>query len=249
MTERTNERPEIGGRLLWGLIVLALGVLWMLDNLGAINAWEIVLWWPLVALFWGLMVTFGIGRKKARPVSGAIWCLVGLVGLLNMFGFLSATIFDLWPLVFVAFGAALIWQSMRPRTAHGESTEPRLDSFTVLGGAEHRVVAQDFREGDVTAILGGAVVDLRGARLAGPTARIHAFAALGGILIVVPKGWRVASQVGPVLGAFQDSTAPATDPGAPLVVVHGTAFMGGIEVMNDTKTASKLGIHVRRGVE
>jgi hypothetical protein len=39
--------------MLWGVIVLSLGVLWTLDNLGQIDASRVVRWWPAVALAWG----------------------------------------------------------------------------------------------------------------------------------------------------------------------------------------------------
>jgi hypothetical protein len=171
-------------------------------------------------------------------MAGAIWLLVGGISLLNTLGFSSASVFDLWPLFLIAIGASLVFRAWRGSGWTGGSDEggPRLTSFAFMAGAERKVVAQDFRSGDVTAVMGGATVDLRPAKLAENRAVVDVFAMWGGIELIVPVGWRVVGEVTAILGAFVDSTAPPTDPAAPTLVVRGLATMGGVEVKNDLRS-------------
>src|SRR5947209_4283289 len=99
-----NDRPVITTRLFFGLVVLALGVLWTLDNLGVLDASTIVRWWPLLALGWGMMRLTGAGCPR-RPAVGAFWMIVGGVALLRPLGLTHDTIADLWPVFLIAIGA------------------------------------------------------------------------------------------------------------------------------------------------
>ena len=58
------------GRLVFGLIVLTLGVMWTLDNLGIIDSAPILRWWPALLLAAGLARLTGIGARQS-VVSGA----------------------------------------------------------------------------------------------------------------------------------------------------------------------------------
>jgi hypothetical protein len=82
--------------------------------------------------------------------------------------------------------------------------------------------------------MGGVVIDLRSAKLAEDRASIDVFAMWGGIDLVVPEGWRVVSEVTPIMGGFEDNTAPPAETNAPTLVVRGLAIMGGVEVKHTT---------------
>src|SRR5438477_10346130 len=102
-----TERPLVSSRLIFGLVVLTLGVLWTLDNLGVLDASQVLQWWPLIPLAWGLMSLTGLGCSR-RPLQGAIWNVVGGVTLLQTLGLLHAMGFDLWTLILNAVGAFLV---------------------------------------------------------------------------------------------------------------------------------------------
>jgi hypothetical protein len=124
----------------------------------------------------------------------------------------------------------------RPDEARGEepptSTNSILSASAILGGAKRRNNSQDFRGGDVTAIMGGCEIDLRTAAITPPhEAVLEVFAMWGGIILKVPTDWTVISSVDPILGGFDDKTlTPRED--SKRLVVRGTVLMGGIEVRN-----------------
>jgi cell wall-active antibiotic response 4TMS protein YvqF len=230
-----NDRSVLTPRLIFGLVILTLGLLWTLDNLGLVNASEITRWWPLAAITWGVLRLQGIAGRR-NGVVGTFWLVVGSISLLHTLGYTSITIFVLWPLFLILLGASLVFRAWRGTSWVSSGAEPssRLNTFAFLAAAVRKVVAQDFRGGDVSAVLAGASVDLRSAQLADGRAVIDVFAMWGGIEILVPAGWRVVGEVTAVAGGFQDSTPPPADPNAPTLVVRGWVLMGGIDVKSES---------------
>ena len=70
-------------------------------------------------------------------------------------------------------------------------------------------------------------LDLRQAQTSPEGAVIDAFAMWGGIEIKVPEGWRVVSEVVPLLGGYEDNTRPPADPEA----VKGRLVVRGVVIM------------------
>lgn len=121
-------------------------------------------------------------------------------------------------------------------SAAGSPPDPGsyLNEFAFMGGGDRIVRTQDFRGGEVTAIMGGFAIDLRGAAIAGDSATIHVFALWGGVEFKVPEDWNVAMAGVPILGGFTNSARSFRqgDAAAKTLIVKGTAVMGGVEVKN-----------------
>ena len=109
-----------------------------------------------------------------------------------------------------------------------------LSEFALMGGGERIVRAQDFAGGEVTAIMGGFDIDLRGAGMTADSATIDVFTLFGGVELKVPPEWNVVVKGTPILGMLSSVARPAPDaPGLrKTLVVRGTAIMGGVEVKN-----------------
>lgn len=245
----SHPRGGLGGRLVMGLLLLTLGLLWTLDNLRVIEAGNAIRWWPVLLVFLGLCRVTGILGPQ-RPISGAFWFVLGGLLLLRPFGILSFDLGDLWPLALIFVGALFIYRSWVVRSFESKSADgrPVLDAFAILGGVERKVVSQEFRGGNASAVLGGTVVDLRSCRPAEGRAVVEATAFLGGVEILVPEGWRVIGEVTPILGGFEDATVLPTDPNAPVLLVRGLAIMGGIDVKNArSRDRSCVRVSRRRG--
>ena len=236
-----NERPLVTGRLLWGLVVLTLGVLWTLDNLGQLDASQVVRWWPAVALAWGLMLLTGTAGRK-RTGAGWFWTILGGLAILRPLGIAALDLFDFWPVVLILVGASLVYRSWTGRSWVDSGTEagPRLRASAFLGGSDRKVITQEFASGEVNAVIAGMTVDFRGSRLAAGRGVVDVFAMWGGVDLIVPEGWRIESDVTPILGAFQDRTAPPGDAAAPTLLVRGSVVMGGIEVRNNERSTVRV---------
>ena len=109
--------------------------------------------------------------------------------------------------------------------------------YAVLSGSRRVSSAPAFKGGDITAIMGGAQLDLRLATIpAGEEAVLDLTVVMGGVEIFVPSHWEVATPLMPVMGGVHDDRLPPlqTDPSsrqAPSrLVLRGFAFMGGVNI-------------------
>jgi hypothetical protein len=100
-----------------------------------------------------------------------------------------------------------------------------------LAGFDRKCTSQQFKGGDLTAIMGGGKVDFREADFQEGAPVIDVSVIMGGLEIIVPETWTVDSQVTPVLGGYEDKTRAPKDAGKRLVI-RGSAVLGGVEVKN-----------------
>jgi predicted membrane protein len=232
MDQDERYRTRNASRLFLGLVIITLGLIALLDNLGLIHVQSAWRFWPL------FLVAIGLARLL-RPAgcpgrtTGFVLLSLGLWFLATNLGVMPYRVRDFWPVIVVLVGARLVWGGFRQRAQDlppSEST-PRLSAFALLGGTEHKSNAPDFRGGDVTALLGGVKIDLRQAGMKSGEAVIDIFAFWGGVEIIVPRDWTVVVQGTPILGAYEDKT-DQTHAGGPRLVIRGVVLMAGCEIKN-----------------
>ncbi len=235
MSEGTRVRMSIP-RLIVGLGVVALGVAWTLDNFHiriAHDAWRIVWrYWPLALVAIGI-ANIAQAKTWAGYAGGLIWLVVGGWLLGQRLGIIDVDIWVMWPLVLVAFGGWILLNGIRPPgTASGGSSASNntIGAVAVMSGVKRRSSSRDFRGGDLIAVMGGAVLDLRDAAMASGEAQVEVFAMWGGIEIFVPQGWAVEAKVFPFMGGVDDRTTHPAAENPPRLVVRGLVIMGGVEI-------------------
>jgi predicted membrane protein len=220
-------------RLIFGLLVIGLGVLFMLDNLGVVDSGEVLRWWPTALIAYGVTRLFGYGSRTNLTtallfITGGSWMLLHNLGILR-FG-----IGALWPLMLVLVGFAMV-SGARRRAAGGPATPEasgELNAFAFWSGSERRIVSQEFRGGDVTAIMGGHEIDLRQARSPDGTAVIDLLVWMGGVNITVPEDCRVVLDATAIMGGVQDQTRSTGVEKRQTLILRGLILMGGVEIKN-----------------
>jgi predicted membrane protein len=226
------------GGLIPGAIILAVGIIFLLDSLGYVRARHFLQFWPMILIFVGVSK---IARRDSR-IWGALVLLFGIFLQLSELGIGHFSWGQFWPLLLIAGGALAMWSAIQARrlmpTASSDTTDPRdtLDESAIFGGIEKRLNSREFRGGRLQAIFGGIELDLRDADMLGNEAVIHANAIFGGIEMRVPETWFVATRGQGVFGGFSDSTrfSPPADPEKPkkTLIVLGTSLFGGVEIRN-----------------
>lgn len=220
-------------QLLVGLIVIAVGVLFTLDNLGITDAEQYLRYWPAGLIAIGLLKLAQSRDGMGGAFGGFIFALSGTWLLLEQTEVVRLSFWDLWPVLLVMFGGYLVWQGYSGRhlrAASGDSNSV-VSGLAVLGGVARGNNSRAFRGGNLTAVMGGCELDLRQAAIHGEAA-LDVFAMWGGIEIRVPEDWTVVGRVTPLLGGFDDKTRPPQGASAHRLVIRGFAIMGGIEVKN-----------------
>jgi hypothetical protein len=221
------------GRVLIGLALIGLGVVFLLDRAGTVDAGDVIGdWWPVI------IVALGLVQLAERPpslVGPAIVVGAGALLLLFTTDVLQESAWNfVWPVVLIAIGVLII-------ARRGSGSLPRDDGDDVVrasgifGGPEVSSSSQRFRGASLTAVFGGVTLDLRRARPAPEGATVSATAAFGGIDILVPRGWRVTTAGTPIFGGIEDKTdrggeLPAD---APIVHVDAMALFGGVDIKHE----------------
>jgi len=125
---RANEEYRQASRFIGGILLLSLGALFALQNMGVVRAGSLGDYWPL------LLVWMGLSRLvSARPgrsiVPGVVLLLLGVFFQLDRLDLIRARERDLWPVLLVVGGAALIAESLAvkriPRDAFSASGASR----------------------------------------------------------------------------------------------------------------------------
>ena len=216
--------------LVFGLLIILVGVLFTLDNLGVFDADRAFNYWPTAIILLGAVKLWQRRAAHGSGLTGGLLILVGIWLQLEVLDYVDQSIVTFWPVLLVLVGGALVWQGLRARpAAGGASGGSTITAMAVLAGVERGSNATAFRGGELTAFMGGCEIDLRQAAIHGE-AVIDVFAMWGGIAITVPDDWRVIGRVTPLMGGFEDKTRPPRGATAHTLVIRGFVLMGGVEV-------------------
>lgn len=222
------------GRSFFALVLIGLGVLFLLDQTGQIDAGDIIgNWWPVLIIAFGVMMLL----NNPRGYLGALIIIaIGAALLVDELKLLSFSVWDLWPLILIGIGV-LILLGRSPGIFQDTRTiesGDAVNSFVAFGGKNIVNESKQFSGGSITALFGGSTLDLRHAQLAGGRAKLSTTAAFGAVEVIVPQDWRVDLHGVPLFGGMSNkaysSNSQPTD--APTLTISGTAAFGGIEVKN-----------------
>lgn len=213
--------------MITGLLIIAVGVAFLLSNLNLFSVQDMVNdWWPLVIIIAGVIIFL-------NDVKNYLWSLLiiafGVVVQLNHLDILAISPWQLfWPVVIIVIGLSVLLNRASPSSK--VSKADREDVTAILSGSEVKVRSDDFRGSKITALLGGAMIDLRDATIE-KEATLDVFSFWGGIEIRVPKNVIVKNETSVILGGVEDSTRlekPAK--GAPVLHIIGDVIMAGVEI-------------------
>jgi predicted membrane protein len=201
--------------------------------MGVLHIGQLWRFWPLFAIVGGLVNLTVPGRR----MWGVILIVFGALLQASVLGVFHFDWSDMWPIVLITAGAAIIWNTLNTRSG-GDTSDPRttLNETAVFGGIERRVSSQDFRGGQMNAIFGGIELDLREAQMQVDEAELTVNTTFGGISIRVPQTWMVVSRGQGIFGGFNNDThlVNGNDPTAKrkTLIIRGTAVLGGVEIKN-----------------
>ena len=111
------ERPPVlSAKLILGLVVLAVGLILLLDSLRWYDAWHLLAWWPVALAAFGLARLVEDGPLSLR---GHVWLGFAVAGFISQFG--PWGLLERWWPVFLVWGGIIVTlraifpQPKRPR--------------------------------------------------------------------------------------------------------------------------------------
>lgn len=235
---------HFGGRFLIAFGLIALGVLFLLSQLGVGGqSWSIGTWWPMLLI---VVAAGNLVSSGGRSLGALILLVVGLALQLDNLDLFKVDVWALaWPILIVAIGIRMLaeprWRQPQAAGALSSTTRTvvtgeRASVVAILAGRNERILSKAWVGGEVTAIMGAAELHLAGALPVEEGAHLRATAVLGGIEIFVPRHWEVAVHGTPLLGGIDDERRPVVPEGdrpRPRLIIDATAVMGGVEIKDE----------------
>ena len=102
---------RVGSGVFFGGLVLALGVLFLANNLGVVTfGGGIFQWWPIVLIAIGVWLLISSGFR--RLVAPLVLIGIGAIFLLGNLG-LSIDLLNYWPVLLIIIGAVVLSRAIR----------------------------------------------------------------------------------------------------------------------------------------
>lgn len=235
-------------RSLFGLVIIAIGVWWLLHRMDILNIPPWVLSWPVILMVIGL---FQLVASEFKRKGGYITLGAGALFFVKQQQFLPAE-FDpyFWPVVLIGVGLAVFLGRNRPskferkmdeweehKASHPNAeldNSEVLDSTVIMGGTHKDIISKNFKGGEITCIMGGAELYFGKADLQ-QEAIIDATVLMGGIKIIVPNNWNVNINTTNILGGVDDKRLKQLE--SPVeknksLTITGSVIMGGIDLQS-----------------
>lgn len=223
-------------RILWGIVLVLLGIIWGLNATGVTNI-DIFFdgWWTLFIIVPSAISL--VNPKNNGKVSSVI-CLV--IGIFLLLGSLDVFDFDiLWeillPVIVVIIGLSLIFGNKAKTTLKEKIDNTDFSNVEVItatfGEQNINKAGEKFEKANLDAVFGSIKLDLRDADLKNET-YIKASAIFAGITILVPKDVEVKIKSTPIFGGVTNECLDEkTNKNAKKTIyVDGFALFGGIEI-------------------
>jgi predicted membrane protein len=181
-------QPKAYRQLYWGLVITAIGTLFLLNNLAYIRFWFDDLW-PILLILLGIeILRCGVFKHKFIRT-----CCVHDKGKHH-----SKT-----------------WKGI---SNSNNVDNDYVDISVILGGGEYKFTNKQLKGGSVSTIMGGCELDFRNADMEKEEMVLEVSSIMGGIEIRVPSHWQVVMQGTPVLGSVEDKTTKPENPTKKLII-------------------------------
>jgi len=208
------------GRFVIGTIVVILGIIALLNNLGItqVNVNYIVrTYWPLLLIFWSFSLFEDFYKERrgkdkeirtflpwGQLISGAVVLVIGIIYLgrnLELFQVDLSLFWKIfWPAIIILFGISLLRGRPSPQ---GEKVQ-----WAFMGGIDLGKTPFELKSGSYLAFLGGVDIDLSNANIPPGETLLDLTAVMGGIDVKVPEDLNI--------------------------ICEGTALLGGIEFLKES---------------
>ena len=242
------KRKRSNNAVFTGLIIVALGVIWLLRKMDVmIPGWLVS--WQMILIIIGIGI--GVGNKFRKPAS---WILIGIgtIFLINDIYYIPFEIREyFWPVLVIAIGLVILLKPKRHKalksgqdipegegyddaeTAGTFSRGDLLDSVSIFNGIKRNVLSKNFRGGETVSVFGGTEVNLLQADF-NKMVHLESTVIFGGLKLIVPKNWEVRTEVTSILGGVEDKRYSAVEvlPDEKILVLTGTVIFGGIDIVS-----------------
>ena len=248
MTARNSARRSgLGGRVLFGVLVIAVGVLFLVDKAGIAELDSLLDWWP------SLIILYGAWRLIANRFRSLFLPLLLIFGgvVLQLRELDTADVFStIWPAFLIALGVAIVIGGMRSRnrrqrggdSSHSASTIIDVDlgapadaddgTLHAVAGSQDRIVSGDYYDGSINVVMGNGTLDMRDATIVDKPATLEVSVVMGEVKVRVPTEWNVRIVNSSQIGDTKDTRRSQNNSDDPDLIIRGSVTMGSLQITN-----------------
>lgn len=221
--------PLVPRGLILGVAILLVGLVFVADSLGMLDAatgWAI---WPVAVILAGIAVRLQPGI--ASHEFGIVLLVAGLWLLFNEIGIWTYSFWRTWPLLLILLGA---W--IRYRSWHFEHLGDTGQVGDIVFLAQVTSDTGPVRGGEFAALAGDGLFDFGNATRGSDPLTVSVLVIAGRIRVAVPVDWNVDMRVLALPGRVTDTRSSGSAAAGRKVdlVVQGTATLGIVEIVTST---------------
>ena len=233
------------GRVVFGIIVIVIGAVFLLDNtVESVSIGAVSQWWPMLLVFFGVWRLVANGfRSLFLPL---LLIAIGVIFQLRQLDIIPAIDFGTyWPLIPIAVGIAILAGGFRRRRrrrsnpSSGSSAVIDIDATSVTEGdsinatlsTDNKTVSGDFQSGNINVVMGNGSLDLRSARIVSKPATLDVSVVMGEVKVRVPAEWDVQINNSSLMGETKDTRGSRSSDGDnPDLIISGSVTMGSLQI-------------------
>lgn len=117
-----NLSARLNARMVFGAIIMVVGILALLDNLDFIHLGSLWRFWPLIFVALGLNKLINAETVRQRG-EGIWWTFLGLWLFVSIDHLFGLSFRETWPLILIAWGVSMLYRSMAYQSRHHFSRE------------------------------------------------------------------------------------------------------------------------------
>lgn len=221
-----------GGSILTGSVFIFVGIIIVMRNLGHIDI-SMREWWPLILIAVGLLNISNHGNIFSFP--GWFLILLGVIFLLTTNHIIEWDyIKKFWPAILIIIGLSFIAGPGKKvkKIKDSKDKDNYISGFALFSGLERKVSSKSFRGGNITALFGGAEIDLRNAMISPDGASLDITALFGGVELRVPEEWDIELNATALFGGVGNKHKSENPREGHPLTISATAIFGGVEIKN-----------------
>lgn len=233
------EKSKIRSKLLTGILIITLGVLYLLHIQGVKIPFKIFSW-PVILICIGIVI---LVKHDFKKLAGYILVGIGGVYLLDDLPNFSIDTRLVFPIIVILIGMNIMYKALTRNNSRKDSTiifdddkemtsEQYFESNVIFGGAEKSIVTNDFQGAKIGSYFGGTELNMMKSDIK-EKAVIEMNTWFGGTSIIVPNDWQVKNDVMTLFGGVEDkrSVELITDSNK-VLILKGNCIFGGVEIQN-----------------
>jgi len=218
--------------LLWGIVLIAVGIIIAVNALGIANINVFFKgWWTLFIII-PCLIGFIKGQNRTADLIGLV---IGIALLLCAQGFITFSVIRKLtiPVILIMIGLSLIFRDFFYNKINEKiktlSKSGLKEYAATFGGSKVDMTNEEFDGADLTAVFGGIELNLMNSIIKGEQV-INSTAIFGGVTIRVPENINVKVKSTSIFGGVEKKEKGKIMDDAPTIYVNAFCMFGGVEI-------------------